>query len=72
MKLVLYYVNKNSYPKFDVNILKDDREVQKTKFKQKQISGVQLGQTQYKLNLICIMSRQIHIPNVKSISQKKF
>ena len=27
---VLYYVNTNSYPKFDVNILKDDRDVRKT------------------------------------------
>ena len=32
--------------KFDVKILKDDREERKTKFKQKKISGVQLGQTQ--------------------------
>ena len=48
MKLVLYYVNTNSYTKFDANILKDDREV----FKQKKISGVQLGQTQLKSNLI--------------------
>ena len=43
----LYYVNTNSYPKFDVNILQDDREkVRKTKLKQKKISGVQSGQTQ--------------------------
>ena len=46
VKLVLYYVNTNSYPKFDIYILKDDREVGKTKFKQTKISGVQLGQTQ--------------------------
>ena len=51
----MYYVNTNSYPKFDVNILKDDREVQQTKFKQKKISNVQSGQMQYKLNLICII-----------------
>ena len=41
----MYYVNTNSYTKFDANILKDDRKERKTKFKQKKISGVQLGQT---------------------------
>ena len=40
VKNFLYYVNTNSYTKFDVNFL------QKTKFKQKKISGVQSGQTQ--------------------------
>ena len=43
----LHCVNTNSYPKFDVNILQDDREKwRKIKFKQKKISGVQSGQTQ--------------------------
>ena len=47
VKNFLYYVNTNSYPKFDVNILLDrQRKVLKTKFKQKKISGVQSGQTQ--------------------------
>ena len=47
VKNFLYYVNTNSYTKFDVNILQDDRKkVRKTKFKQKKISGVRSGQMQ--------------------------
>ena len=30
-ELILFYVNTNSYPKFDVNILKDERKERKTK-----------------------------------------
>ena len=59
----LYYVKTNSYTKFQVNITKDRREVWK-------ITRETVGQTRQKSNLICIMSRQIHIPHFKSISQR--
>ena len=51
-------------------MLKDDKDVRKTKFQQRAITCVKVGQMQPKSNLICIMSRQIHIPNFKSICQR--
>ena len=44
---------------------KQERKVRKTKFLLKAIT-----QTWQKSNLICMMSRQIHIPNFKSISER--
>ena len=45
------YNNTNSYPKFDVNILKRQKKSGKLN-KQKEMTGVQLGQTCQKSNLI--------------------
>ena len=70
VELNLYYVKINSYMKFHFNISKDDKENLETKFKQRAITHVKVRQTQQKSNLICIMSRQIHIQNFKSLSQK--
>ena len=44
--------------------------VRKTKYKQRAITYVKVGQTRPKSNLTCIMSRQIHIWNFKSICWK--
>ena len=42
----------NSYPKFDVSILQDDRKkVRKTKFLQRTITQLKVGQTRKKLKL---------------------
>ena len=46
------------------------RKVRKTKFLQRAITHVKVGQTQPKSNLTCIMSRQIHIWNFNSICWK--
>ena len=72
VELDLYHVKTNSYSKFHVNITKDGREnVGKLFFLQRAITPVKEGRTGEKLNLICIMSRQIHILNVRSISQRR-
>ena len=71
VKLDLYYVKTNSYTKFQVNITKDRREkFGKLFLFQRVITQEKVRQTQPNSNLICIMSRQIHIPNFKSISQR--
>ena len=70
VKLELYYVKTNLYMKFQLNMSNDDKEKSgKRIFLQRAITHVKVGQTQPKSNLICIMSRQIHIPNLKSIYQ---
>ena len=46
------------------------RKVRKTKFQQRAITRVKVGQTRPKSNLICNMSRQTHIWNFNSICQK--
>ena len=46
------------------------RKVQKTLSLQSAISEEKISKICQKSNLICITSRQIHIPNYKSISQK--
>ena len=56
---------------FQVNISKGDKEKSgKLNFSKRAVTHVNVGQTRQKLNLICIMSRQIHIPNFTSISLK--
>ena len=70
LELDLYYVKTNSYTKFQVNITKDRREKFRKQFLQRAITLVKVGQTRQKSNLICFMSREIHIPNFKSISQR--
>ena len=83
LKLDLYYVMTNSYTKFQVNISKDDWE-KFGKPSGRTPSGLTDGRTDGQTdgqtdrqndrrgeNLKSrIMSRQIHIPNFKSISQK--
>ena len=60
----LYDAKTNSYKKFKVNMSKDYKE----KYGKRNFSKV--DQMRQKSNLICIMWRQIHIPNFRSISQK--
>ena len=70
-ELDLYYVKRNSYMKFQVNMSKDDKEKSgKRFFLQRAITNVKVGQMRPKSNLTCIMSRQIHIWNFNSIYQK--
>ena len=45
------------------------RKVRKTKFEQRAITPVKIGQARQNLNLTCFISRQIHISNFKSIFQ---
>ena len=71
VKLDLYNVKTNKYTIFQVNISKDNREkLGKLNLSKGQSSPVKVGQVWRKLNLICVKSWQIHIPNFKSIAQK--
>ena len=66
----LNYVTANSCMKLQVCMSKDDKEKSgKRNFSKRQynVTHVKVGQTRQKSNLICIMSRQIHIPNFRSI-----
>ena len=47
------------------------RKVRKTKFEQRAITPIKVGQAWRYSNLICIMRWQFHTPNLKSISLKK-
>ena len=49
---------------------RQQRKDGKTKFQQRAITPVKVGQAWRNSHLICFMSRQIHMPNFKSISQK--
>ena len=68
LKLDLYYVKTNSYTNFEVNFVKDSREKPGKLNVRK--GHVKEGQAWRNSNLICITSRSIYIPTLKSISQK--
>ena len=70
LKLDLYYVMTNTYTIFEVNISKDCREKSGKQNFSKGLTSVKVGQGWRNSNLICIMSWQIHKPDLKSISEK--
>ena len=57
-------------PKCQVNNTRQEMKVRKTKFLQRAIIQLKVGQTRPKSNLTCIMSRQIQIRNLNSICRK--
>ena len=71
LKLNLYYVKNNSYSKFKLKPqFKASEKSKKTKFYRRTITPAKLRKALLNSNSICIMSRQIHVTNFKSISKR--